>query len=144
MSKSNAHETEYLALLYNATPVANIADNAATAPLTNLFLALHTADPGEAGDMTTSEVAYTGYARVAVPRTSGGFTVAGNQVSNAALVAFPAKTGGADQTATFFSIGIASSGAVKILHSGALTASFLISDGVTPQFAIGTMTVTED
>ncbi len=41
-----------------------IADNAATSPITNLYVSLHTGDPGEAGDQTTSEAAYTSYARV--------------------------------------------------------------------------------
>lgn len=143
MAKSDAFENDLMKLIYNAVAIANIADNAATAPLTNLQVALHTADPGEAGDQVTSEVAYTGYARVAVARTSGGFTVTGNAATNAAETAFPAKTGGADQTATFFSVGVAGTGASKILHRGALDASLLISNGVTPKFAAGTLNVTE-
>lgn len=47
MSKSDAFETDILGLIYNATAIPNIADNAATSPLTELFVALHTADPGE-------------------------------------------------------------------------------------------------
>ena len=59
MSKSNAYETAILELLFNATPIANIADNAGTSPLTNLYVSLHTADPGETGTATTNECAYT-------------------------------------------------------------------------------------
>lgn len=55
----------------------------------SLYVSLHTADPDEGGDQTTSETAYTTYARVAVARTAGGWTVSGNTVSNAALVQFP-------------------------------------------------------
>jgi hypothetical protein len=73
--KGSTFEQDILKLIFNATAIANIADNAATSPLTNLFVALHTADPLEAGDQTSSEATYTGYARVAVLRTSGGWTV---------------------------------------------------------------------
>jgi len=72
MSKSNAFENSLLKLIFNATAIANLADNAATSPLTNLYVSLHTADPGEAGDQSTNEVSYTSYARVAVARTTGG------------------------------------------------------------------------
>lgn len=65
MSKGNTFENDWLLLIFNATAIANIADNAASAPLTNLYVSLHTADPGEAGDQTTNEAAYTSYARVA-------------------------------------------------------------------------------
>ena len=96
-----------LKLIFNATPIANIADNAATAPLTNLYVALHTADPGAAGTQSTSEIAYTSYARVAVARTTGGWTASAAQsTSPVAAITFPAGTGGAG-TATFFSVGIA-------------------------------------
>lgn len=143
MSKSNALENDLLKLLFNATAIANIADNAASSPLTNLYAALHTADPGEAGDQTTSEATYTSYARVAVARTSGGWTVSTNTVTNTAAVVFPEATGGSN-TVTYFSIGTASSGAGKLLYSGALTASLAVSTGIQPQFAISGITISED
>lgn len=109
MSKGNTFENDLLKLIFNATAIANIADNAGSSPLTNLYVSLHTADPGEAYDQTTSEATYTSYARVAVARTSGGFTVTGNSVSPAADIVFPAATGGTN-TITHFAIGTASSG----------------------------------
>ena len=75
MSKGNTFENDLVALIFNATAIANIADNASSSPLTSLYLALHSLDPGEAGDQTTNEVAYTSYARVAVTRNRGGFSV---------------------------------------------------------------------
>ena len=81
MSKGDTFENDLLKLIFNATAIANIADNAASAPLTNLYISLHTSDPGEAGGQTTNEIAYTSYARVAVARTSGGFVVTNNSVS---------------------------------------------------------------
>lgn len=140
--KSDTFENDLLKLIFNATAIANMADNAAASPLTNLYVALHTADPGDAGSQTTSEVAYTSYARVAVARTSGGWTVTGNSVSPVATINFPACTGGT-ATATHFSVGVASSGASKILYAGALTPSISISTGVTPQLTTAS-TITED
>jgi len=142
MSKSNAYETDILGLLFNATPISLVADDTATTPLTNLYLALHSSDPGEAGTQTTNEVAYTSYARVAVARTSGGFTVSGNSVVLAADVDFPACTG-STATATHFSVGSLASGAGKIFYSGTVTPNISISTGVTPRLTTGT-TITED
>ncbi len=146
MSKSNTFENDLIALIFNATPIANIADNAASSPLTNLFVALHTADPGEAGTQATSEATYTSYARVSVARTSGGFTVSGTaptQAANTAAINFPQATGGSN-TITHFSVGVATSGATKILYSGALNSSVVVSTNITPSFAIGQLTCTED
>jgi hypothetical protein len=142
MSKGNTFENDFLKLIFNATAIANIADNAATGPLTNLYAALHTADPGEAGDQTTNEIAYTSYARVAVARTSGGWTVTSNSVSPAATISFPAGTGGSG-TATHWSIGTASTGAGKILYSGTVTPNIVCGSGITPQLTTASA-ITED
>ena len=142
MSKSNTFENDLLGLIFNGTAIANLADDAATSPLTNLYVSLHTADPGEAGDQTTSECAYTSYARVAVARTSGGWTITDNSVSPAANIDFPAAIGGTE-TATHVAIGTASTGTGKILYSGAITPNISISTGVTPRIGTGS-TITED
>lgn len=140
--KSDTFENDLLKLIFNATAIANISDNAASSPLTNLFVALHTADPTDSGTQTSNEVAYTSYARVAVARTSGGWTVTGNSVSPVATINFPACTG-STATATHFSVGVASSGGSKILYAGSLTPSISISTGVTPQLTTAS-TITED
>lgn len=142
MSKGNTFENDLLKLIFNATAIANIADNAASGPLTNLYVALHTGDPGEAGDQTTSECAYTSYARVAVARSGSGWTVSANSVSPVANIEFPAATGGSE-TATHASIGVASSGASKILYKGSITPSISISSGVTPRLTTSSA-ITED
>lgn len=145
MSKSDTFEADILKLIFNGTAIANIADNAASSPLTNLYVALHSGDPGETGTQTTNEVAYTSYARVAVARNSGGWTVSGTaptQVAPAATISFPACTGGST-TATHASVGVASSGSSKILYSGALTPNIAISSGVTPQLTTSSI-ITED
>ena len=136
-AKGNTFENDILKLIFNATAIANIADNAATGPLTNLYVALHTADPGETGDQTTSEATYTSYARVAVARSGAGWTVTNNSVSPAATISFPACTGGTN-TITHASIGVASSGASKILYYGAVSPTISVSSGVTPSLTTST------
>lgn len=143
MSKSNTLENSLLALIFNATTFADIAENDTTTPATNLYVSLYTSDPGEAGAMNTNEAAYTSYARVAVIRTAGGWTVSGNAVTNAAAIIFPECTGGTE-TITHFGVGIGSSGATVLLYSGALTASLAVSTGIQPQFAAGDLDITED
>lgn len=142
MSKGNTFENDFLRLIFNATAIANIADNAASSPLTVLYVSLHTADPGEAGDQTTNEISYTGYARVSVARTTGGWTVTANSVSPVAAITFGACTAGSG-TATHAAVGTASSGAGKILYKGALTPNIAVAVGVTPQITTAS-TITED
>lgn len=136
MSKSNAVETDILSYILKAAAPSWDA-------VTDLYIALHTADPGEAGDQTTSEATYTSYARIAVARSGAGWTVTGNQGVNAGTVTFDECTGGSN-TITHASVGVASSGASKILYSGALSASLAVSNGVTPRFPAGTLVMTED
>lgn len=141
-SKGDTYENDLLKLLFNATAIANVADNASSSPLTNLSVALHTADPGEAGTQSTSEIGYTSYARVSVLRTSGGWTVTGSSVSPAANIDFPAGTGGSG-TATYFSIGPTGGGATKIFYSGTVTPNIVTGNGVTPRLTTATA-ITED
>lgn len=143
MSKSNTFETDFLGLVFNGTSIANIADNAATAPLTNLFVALHTADPGEAGVQNTSEAAYTGYARVSVARTSGGWTVGAGTVSPNANIDFGQCTAAPGAAITHASVGVATTGATKILYKGALNASITMAVGTIPRLTPATA-ITED
>lgn len=138
MSFGNTFENDILKLILNGTSIANLADNAAAAPLGNLYLALHTADPGEAGDQTTSETNYTGYARVAVARSTGGFTASTTGSSSLVNNAdFPAGTGGAG-TITHFSLGIANAGAGKIIMSGAVTPNITVGNGIIPRLTTAT------
>jgi len=142
MSKGDTFENDLLRLIFNATAIGNIADNAATSPLTQLFVSLHTADVGEAGSQTTNEVAYTGYARVGVNRNTGGWTVTANSVSPAANIDFGACTAGT-ATATHWAVGTASTGTGKVLYKGAISPTISISTGVTPRLTTATA-VTED
>lgn len=143
MSKGNTFENDFLKLIFNATAIANIADNAGTSPLTDLYVSLHTANPDETGDQTTSEATYTSYARVAVARSGSGWTVTNNAVTNAGAITFPTATGGTN-TITHFAVGTAASSTGKILYKGALSSSLAVSNGITPEFAAGDLDITED
>ena len=146
MSKGNTFENDLLLLIFNNTDAALIGDATGlrgSSTAGSLYVSLHTGDPGEAGNQTTNECAYTSYARVAVARSGAGWTVSGNAVTNAALVQFPQCTG-SSETATHFAIGTASTSTGKILYKGALSASLAISSGIQPQFAAGDLDGTED
>lgn len=134
MAKGNAWSADVLKLLFQAVNVANIADNTATSPLTQLWVSLHTANPGAGGAQNTSEAAYTSYARVSVARTTGGWSLSGQTITPVANISFPQATGGSE-TETFFGIGTASSGAGILLYSGTITPNIVVTNGVTPILA---------
>jgi len=142
VAKSITTCNNLLKLLFNATAWATIADNAAASPLTNLYLSLHTADPGTGNSQQTNETGYTNYTRVAVVRTSGGWTVATNTAVNAALVQFP-QCGASGATLTHVAIGTAATGVGNVLYAGPLNSSLAVASGIQPQFNASSLTVTE-
>lgn len=143
MSKGNTFENDWLKLVFQATAIANIADNAATSPLTSLYVGLHTGDPGETGDQTTNETAYTGYARVAVTRSGAGWTVTANSVSPAANIEFGECTASPGTAITHATVGTAASGTGKVLYKGALTPNITMAVGVIPRLTTASA-ITED
>ena len=143
MPKATNACNNLLALIFNATTWDLIAENDTSGPATNLYLSLHTADPGVGGSQLTNETGYTNYARVAVARTTGGWTVpSGGATENVALVQFP-QCGVTGATVTHVAIGTAASGAGTVLYAGALNASLPVANLIRPQFAAGDLTVTE-
>ena len=142
MSKSDVFENDLLKLILNGTPIAGLADNAASSPITTLYVSLHTADPGEAGTQSTSEATYTGYARTGVARTSGGWVIVNNVANPAAPINFPAATAGTNSCG-FFAIGTLQTGAGKVLYSGSVSPAISVQTGVAPQLGTGT-SVTEE
>ncbi len=145
MSASNAFETDLLNLIFRNVAAAGIGDGAGllgSGVDGDLYVSLHTADPGETGDQSTNECTYGAYSRVAVARPAG-WSVSGNGAENATLVQFPQATGGSE-TATHFGIGTSLSGAGKLLFKGALVSSLAISLNVTPEFQAGEIDITND
>ena len=143
MPKSTLTCNSVLALIFNATTWNLIAENDSTSPATNLYLSLHTGDPGVGNDQTTNETAYTNYVRIAVARTTGGWDApASGATANAALAQF-AQCGVTGATLTHVAIGTGSSGAGTVLYAGALSSSLAVANGIQPQFAAGALDVTE-
>lgn len=145
MSKSNSLESSILSHIFANANIASIGDATglrSSSTAGSLYISLHTADPGEAGDQTTNETAYSGYARIAVVRSASGWTVTNDTVVNAAAITF-AAVGSGSGTITHFGIGTDSSGAGVLLYKGALTSSLPYVAGTVPQFAAGALSVTE-
>jgi len=143
MPKSTATCNSLVNLMYRATAWANVADNAASAPLTNTHVGLHTGNlTAGTNSQAENETAYTNYARVAVARSTGWAAASGGATSNAALVQFP-QCGVTGATLTHVSAGVAVSGATAVWHYGALNSSLAVSAGITPQFAASALTITE-
>ncbi len=136
MSFGNTTENDIAKLLFNATALSWNAN-------TDLYVSLHTGDPGEAGSQTTSECAYGSYARVTVARSGAGWTVASNTATNAALIQFPQCSSGSE-VVTHVAIGTAASGAGQVIVKGALSASLSVSSGIQPQFSAGELDFTLD
>ena len=139
MAFGSTLESDVLNLLLAAKAIANIADNAAAAPLTVTWISLHTADPSS-GTQATSELAVTGYLRTSVARTTAGWTVSGSGPASASPVAainFPLCTSTSTGTVTNWSIGASSAGAGKLIAQGTLSPSIQISQNVTPQITTG-------
>ena len=133
MSKSNATETSVLSYIFTA-----VAPSWAAA--TDLDIHLHTADPGEAGNSTTSEATYGSYALVTVSRAISAWTVTGDTVTNDNLIQFPQCTSG---TNTITHVSVTPSSSTEILYSGALSSSLSVSSGIQPQFSAGSLDVVE-
>jgi hypothetical protein len=146
MSMSNAFETNLLDLIFKNVNISLVGDATGlrgSSAAGSLFISLHTANPNEGGDQTTSEATYGGYARIAVQRSGAGWTVSGNNATNFAAVTFPTCTSGTN-TVTHFGIGASSSGAGKLIVFGELTAPLLVETGVTPEFAAGELDTNAD
>ena len=145
MSKGNTFENELLEHILNNANIANIGDAAGlrgSSVSGSLYISLHTADPDEAGSQTTSECAYTSYARVAIARSGALWTVTDNSASPTSEISFPQATGGSE-TATHFAVGTSISGTGKVLYSGTVTPNIVISSGTTPKLTTAS-TITED
>lgn len=138
VTSSGEYANKLLLLIFNATNYANMADNAASSPFTNLYVSLHTSSPGATGSQTTNESAYNSYARVAVARSGSGWTVTANSVSPASTVSFPQCGASSSETITHFGIGTSSSGAGHLLYFGTVTPNIAMALNVTPQLTTST------
>ncbi len=137
---TNESVSSYLDLLFNNVAWSAVGDGAGLLPSAaagSLYLSAHTADPGATGTQLTSEVAYTGYARVAIVRSVSGFTRSGTNESLVAIAAWGAMGGGSGGTITHFGIGTASSGSGHLLCRGTITPNITVTTPVNPQMDAG-------
>jgi|KBSMisStaDraftv2_1062788.scaffolds.fasta_scaffold965584_2 hypothetical protein len=145
-TKGDTFENDLLKLIFNNTAITTIGDAGGLLPSASagsLFVSLHTSDPGETGTQTTNEISYTGYARVAVARSAGGWTITANSVSPTAAITFGQMTAGAGGTVTHAGIGAATSGTGKLMYMGTVTPNIAVANGVTPSLTTAS-TVVED
>lgn len=142
MPKSTTTCNNILGLYYNATAIANIADNASSSPITLVYVALATASYSAASTLSSNETAYTNYARQSTARTTSGWDApSGGATANAAAIEFP-QCGVTGATITSAATG-KSTGAADIFHYGDLNASIAVSNQIQPRFPIGAVTITE-
>lgn len=143
MPKSTPTCNNLVNLMYRATAWANVADNAASSPLTDTYVSLHTADlTAGTNQQTQNETSYTNYARQSVARSTGWDAASGGATDNAATISFP-QCGTTGATITHVATGTSSTGTGNVWHYGALNSSIAVSNGITPQFAAGALTITE-
>lgn len=140
MSATNYFEEAILKLLFNGISIDKVAQNNAVNPAVQLYISLHTADPGETGNQTTAECDYVGYARVPVARSGSGWIITGDTAKNTGIVSFPTCTGG-NSNITHIGIGLDSTGAGTLLFTGPLDFPLAISNGITPEFRNENMTI---
>lgn len=135
-AKGSAFKTDILELIFNGTALADLAENDSISPATDLYLGLYTADP-TGGNQSTSEISYTGYARVAVDRTSGEWAVSAGAATLVNAQTFPEMTGGAGGSATHIGVGVASSGAGYLLYAGPISPAISCTLGTLPVVTAG-------
>jgi len=131
MPKSTNYADNWFKLLDVNTAYANVGDAGGLLPSAapgDLYVSLHTGDPGLTGDQTVNEAAYTGYGRVAVVRSAAGWTVVGNQVSNTANITFGLCTA-LSSLVTWFGIGTDSGGAGQLLYAFPLIQTYYACHG---------------
>jgi hypothetical protein len=107
------------------------------------WISLHTGSPGETGDQTTSEAAYTSYARESVARSTAGWTVSSGVADNDSAISFTQASGGSE-TETHFGIGSNETTSGNLDMYGALDSGLAVSTGITPEFAAGALDITLD
>lgn len=149
MSGTNAFNAKVLELYFNNADHTNVGDALGlqnSAGNGDMFVSLHTADPTETGDQTSSEATYTSYARIPVDRDGSAWNVTTADpanVDNVAAITFPEATGG-PETITHFGVGFSLTGTGELYFFGALTSSLAVSTNVQPEFAIGELNITLD
>jgi len=136
MATTVAFEDDILKLIFNATPIVGIAEDATTTPATEYFVSLHSEDPliNPSPVQTSGEINYTAYARQAVTRDATGWEVSGGICRPEETIEFPVVAGVTSPVqATHFGVGTLITGAGKLLFAGKLEPALGISNGAEPR-----------
>jgi hypothetical protein len=142
MPKGTAFCNSLVNLIYRAEAIANLADNAAASPITNIKMRLATASYVASDNGSANEATYTNYVPVDVPRSASGWTAgSGGATNNVADVPF-AQCGASGNTITS-AANTTGAGASMLLHYGDLNAPIAVSNQIQPRFPAGSITVTE-
>ena len=144
MSASDELEDGLLNLILLNSNYANMGDATGLRGSTTagvLYVSLHTATLADTATQTTTESAYSSYARQSVVRSAAGWSVAAGVGDNDSVITFP-TCGVTGSTVTDFMLGSDSSGTGHHFLSGPLAASLAVSSGITPSFAAGALDVT--
>ena len=150
-AKSDLWENDLLLLVFQNTvagaAIAGLGSGVAIAASSvpeSIWLELHEVAVADSDVLQTvkTPMSYTGYlGPIAVARSSGGWTVAAQNASNAALIQFGNNTGA---LATSVDVTLGNNGtpaSSEILYYG--PAALAVSTGVNPQYAIGALDIDE-
>lgn len=140
MSKLDKFEYDFLRMTFNGTAITNWC---ATAGTTQIWVGLHTADPGDAGS-TAAEGGYAQYTRISVQRSTAGFAVTSGTsaaVASASPVAnidLPQNTSTSTGTFTHFSLYPASgTTGSEAVYNGTISPNINFSQNTTPRLTTG-------
>jgi len=146
-SKKDSFETALLQLIFENADITLIGDAGGlrgSVTAGNFYIALFK-DGSEPSDSAQgTECDYTGYARKAVARAAGSWVTASGATSNEAAITFDPCTGGSNTAGAFAICKAGTSGVDDAIYWGELTSPLAISSGITPEFAIGDLDVSED
>lgn len=148
MSATNLFEDDLLDLIFTNVAAPNVGDAGGLQPSVadgNWWISLHTGNAisDTSTLQTDNEAAYTNYTRIAVIRTTAGWTVASGTATNDAAITFP-QSGSGPETETDVGLGFASAGAGVLQIFSTLDADLIVNNLVTPEFAISALAISLD
>ncbi len=146
-NKSRTFENSVLKLVFNNDAIATVGDASGLQPSAadgNFYFRLFTTATNDETTVGT-EASYTGYDKVTVARTTGGFTVTVSVVTNAALLSFGECSSG-PETLRYW--GLFTDATIKTEayrpYWGQLPTDIDVVVGLNPTVPIGYLTINEN
>lgn len=146
---TNQRESDILDLFFTNVDAPNVGDAAGlqnSAAPGSLYVSAHLSDLLTDADTSqaSQETTYTGYGRVAVARSTAGWTVTGDTVDNDNLLQHGSMSAGGPVTITDVGLGFATSGAGYLDAWGQVSSDLVVNNGVNPQYVAGALDFTLD